>query len=239
MEEFLFQCYLQYLKEMKKDKFNLFGRLGLFRMSLSYIVLLVLGLCFVAIFVFLSFVGSSYTIYFALASFLCLFLLSRYTNYIIRNESVARLSVYKTYCFALVDWMFRNCEVVLDITLIERLIPRLERLMADAKQKEEKSQKRTDDLLRLVLIPVILLILTEIVKGQNLISITSYSIIALIIFFIIYVDLQYILQLKFFFLRRRLVQLQHFISDLRSISDMRRWMINSENVLIWEATRSV
>ncbi len=55
LEEFLFQCYLQYLKEMKKDKFNLFGRLGLFRMSLSYIVLLVLGLCFVAIFVFLSF----------------------------------------------------------------------------------------------------------------------------------------------------------------------------------------
>ena len=123
--------------------------------------------------------------------------------------------------------------------MIERLIPRLERLVEDEKQKEEKSQKRTDDLLRLVLIPVILLILTEIVKGQNLISITSYSIIALIIFFIIYVDLQYILQLKFFFLRRRLVQLQHFISDLRSISDMRRWMINSENVLIWEATRSV
>ncbi len=66
-------------------------------------------------------------------------------------------------------------------------------------RRKKKSQKRTDDLLRLVLIPVILLILTEIVKGQNLISITSYSIIALIIFFIIYVDLQYILQLKFFF----------------------------------------
>ena len=34
--------------------------------------------------------------------------------------------------------MFRNCEVVLDITLIERLIPRLERLVEDEKQKEEK-----------------------------------------------------------------------------------------------------
>ena len=153
----MFQCYLKYLKEMKKDKSNLFGRFGLFKMSSSYIVLLVLGLCFVFIFVLLSFLRSDYTIYFALTSFLA-------------------------NCRALVDWMLENCEIELDNNLLERLIPRLERLAEDEKQKEEKSQKRMDDMLRLVLIPVILSTLTEIIKDQNLTTVISYSIAALTIF---------------------------------------------------------
>ena len=178
----MFQCYLKYLKEMKKDKSNLFGRFGLFKMSSSYIVLLVLGLCFVFIFVLLSFLRSDYTIYFALTSFLCLFFLSRYTDYIRMDKSVARLSIYKANCRALVDWMLENCEIELDNNLLERLIPRRERLAEDEKQKEEKSQKRMDDMLRLVLIPVILSTLTEIIKDQNLTTVISYSIAALTIF---------------------------------------------------------
>ena len=155
---------------------------SIFKMSSSYIVLLVLGLCFVFIFVLLSFLRSDYTIYFALTSFLCLFLLSRYTDYIRMDKSVARLSIYKANCRALVDWMLENCEIELDNNLLERLIPRLERLAEDEKQKEEKSQKRMDDMLRLVLIPVILSTLTEIIKDQNLTTVISYSIAALTIF---------------------------------------------------------
>lgn len=78
--------------------------------------------------------------------------------------------------------MLENCEIELDNNLLERLIPRLERLAEDEKQKEEKSQKRMDDMLRLVLIPVILSTLTEIIKDQNLTTVISYSIAALTIF---------------------------------------------------------
>lgn len=222
MEEFLFQCYLKYLKEMKKDKSNPFGRFGLFKLSLPYIVLLSLEFCLVLILVILSFLCSNYTFHFVLASFLCTFLLSRYTDYIIINKSVARLSVYKAHCSALVDWMDEKCEVVLDNNLIERLIPRLERLAEDEKQKEEKSQKRTDDMFRFVLIPVILLILTEIVKGQDLIIITSYSVTVLTTFFAIYSIVQNSLQIRFFFSQQRAEKLRLFISDLRSISDNKK-----------------
>ena len=231
LEEFLFQCYLKYLKDIKKDKSNLFGRFGLFKMSSSYIVLLVLGLCFVFIFVLLSFLRSDYTIYFALTSFLCLFLLSRYTDYIRMDKSVARLSIYKANCRALVDWMLENCEIELDNNLLERLIPRLERLAEDEKHKEEKSQKRMDDMLRLVLIPVILSTLTEIIKDQNLTTVISYSIAALTIFFMFCMIEQYGLQMQFFFSRQRAEKLRLFISDLRSISDMRGRIIRPENGL--------
>ncbi len=98
------------------------------------------------------------------------------------DKSVARLSIYKANCRALVDWMLENCEIELDNNLLERLIPRLERLAEDEKHKEEKSQKRMDDMLRLVLIPVILSTLTEIIKDQNLTTVISYSIAALTIF---------------------------------------------------------
>lgn len=213
MEERLLQCYLKYLKDRhKSDKILDFIRMLIIPMLLWLVALLltVPSLAFSATHPYITLFCFALQLFF-------IYSMREYVNRFNIQNSVASFENYRQHCEELARWLRSKCKIDPESVIMQEMIPKIECMAEEIKTEREKKESRTEKILYAVLIPIVLLILTELVREKDVMEIFGVSFGVLTVFFMIYVVIQGVANIKGNELHRQKEQYKHFADDLRAI----------------------
>ena len=213
MEERLLQCYLKYMKDRPKSY-----------MIEDYLKILMIPILLWLFALLLTVPSLAFSTTRPTISLLCfafqyffVCLMSVYCNRFNIRNSVASFENYRLHCEDLARWLRSECNVDPVSEIVQEMIPKIE-CMAEEKTTEiERMKSRTEKFLYAVLLPIVLLILTELVREKDVMEIFGVSFGVLTVFFMIYVVIQGVANIKGNELHRQKEQYKHFADDLRAI----------------------
>ncbi len=217
MDEYIFYCYMKYQKDNNPD---IIKRLKVLPKHIL-IMMIVAVVAFVVSLVAL-FVGNE------MISLLCIFIMSIFSfllywsvdNYQIKKSEKV-IERYKTICSELEEWLKTlGIETNEDIQL---LYNRLTERISKQKETQEKSNNRVEKWIQILAIPLLLCIISEIIKSDVDISVAITNVfVAILIGALVFLVLYVCQIIKWFPIKRKIVQMQYFADDLRAILDCKQ-----------------
>ena len=225
MEERLLQCYLKYLKDRhKSDKILDFIRMLIIPMLLWLVALLltVPSLAFSATHPYITLFCFALQLFF-------IYSMREYVNRFNIQNSVASFENYRQHCEELARWLRSKCKIDPESVIMQEMIPKIECMAEEIKTEREKKESRTEKILYAVLIPIVLIILTELVRDKDFAEVLSVSVRILAIFFLLYVVIQGVVNIKVGGLHKKEEQFKSFAADLRAVQNFRRLEQYSDN----------
>ena len=216
MEEYIFNCYMKYQKENNPDVSK---KLKSLPRELRLLILLLIG----------SVIGGLATFFLGNESFASAFLLLetvlsfvfywRFENYRIKVSDKS-IEKHKEYCSNIANWLKTiDIETDEDIQLVYK---RLTERISKNNESRTKSVNRVEKWTQVLLVPILICIISEIIKSDVDISVAianSFVVILIsgLVFSLIYISRFF----KWFPNKRETAQMQCFADDLRSILDYR------------------
>ena len=216
MEEYIFNCYMKYQKENNPD---ISKKLKSLPRELRLLMLLLIG----------SVIGGLATFFLGNESFASAFLLLetalsfvfywRFENYRIKVSDKS-IEKHKEYCSNIANWLKTiDIETDEDIQLVYK---RLTERISKNNESRTKSVNRVEKWTQVLLVPILICIISEIIKSDVDISVAianSFVVILIsgLVFSLIYISRFF----KWFPNKRETAQMQCFADDLRSILDYR------------------
>ena len=216
MEEYIFNCYMKYQKENNPD---ISKRLKSLPKGIRLLMLLLIG----------SIIGGLATFFLGNESFASAFLLLetvlsfvfywRFENYRIKVSDKS-IEKHKEYCSNIANWLKTiDIETDEDIQLVYK---RLTERISKNNESRTKSVNRVEKWTQVLLVPILICIISEIIKSDVDISVAianSFVVILIsgLVFSLIYISRFF----KWFPNKRETAQMQCFADDLRSILDYR------------------
>ena len=145
------------------------------------------------------------------------------------QNSVASFENYRQHCEELARWLRSKCKIDPESVIMQEMIPKIECMAEEIKTEREKKESRTEKILYAVLIPIVLIILTELVRDKDFAEVLSVSVRILAIFFLLYVVIQGVVNIKVGGLHKKEEQFKRFAADLRAVQNFRRLEQYSDN----------
>ena len=214
METYLFYAYLKYAKENKQ---SFWPKLLSRPVSVIIFFLLTLLSCVCgAIFALLGWsiaalIGMVGEIVFGILFYNCS------EKYHI-EFCVEEYDKYTEYCSNLHKWLEKFNKQRPDE--IRALYDKIQTKIARMKTEEENSKARGDRWLQTLIIPAIIAIITAIItKQENIEEMIAYALAIVILFAVVYGIVAIIKTISFFPQKRRIEQMECFVSDLQGVLD--------------------
>ena len=216
MEEYIFNCYMKYQKDNNPD---ISKKLKNLPRELRLLMLLLIG----------SIIGGLATFFLGNESFASAFLLLetvlsfvfywRFENYRIKVSDKS-IEKYKEYCSNIAIWL-KTIDIGTD-EHIQLVYTRVTERISKINNEREKSVNRLEKWVQVLAVPILICIISEIIKSDVDISVAIANsfvviVISALVFSIIYIS--HIL--KWLPIKRNIVQMQYFANDLRSVLDYR------------------
>ena len=145
------------------------------------------------------------------------------------DGDVASFENYRQHCEELARWLRSKCKIDPESVIMQEMIPKIECMAEEIKTEREKKESRTEKILYAVLIPIVLIILTELVRDKDFAEVLSVSVRILAIFFLLYVVIQGVVNIKVGGLHKKEEQFKRFAADLRAVQNFRRLEQYSDN----------
>lgn len=217
MDEYIFYCYMKYQKDNNPDIIKRLKVLPKHILIMMIVAVVAFVVSLVALFVGNEMISSLCIFIMAIFSFL---LYWRVDNYQIKKSEKV-IDRYKTICSELEEWLKTlGIETNEDIQL---LYNRLTERISKQKETREKSNNRVDKWIQVLAIPLLLCIISEIIKSDVDISIAITNVfVAILIGALVFLGVYVCQIIKWFPIKRKIVQMQYFADDLRAILDCKQ-----------------
>ncbi len=223
MEKYLFNAYLQYMKDNKETFWPKLLKLPIHILILIGLSLGCIPSALVASFLHKfwltwTFIGAEFI--FVLISWLCL------EYYQIKTAHVG-FQEYKQHCEKLSEHLKKY-----DLKTLENIEEILSRITANVNEMKAEYEKRNDHLFKwtqTLIVPIILAVITTVITKQNEFEVMVTNVTAIImIFAVLYGAFAFLRNLQAFPLKRKIEQLECFATDLQGVLDYKR-MQEKEN----------
>lgn len=216
MEEYIFNCYMKYQKENNPDVSK---KLKSLPRELRLLILLLIG----------SVIGGLVTFFLGNESFASAFLLLetvlsfvfywRFENYRIKVSDKS-IEKHKEYCSNIANWL-KTIDIKTD-EHIQLVYTRVTERISKINNEREKSVNRLEKWVQVLAVPILICIISEIIKSDIDINVAiANSFVVIIISALIFSFIYISHILKWLPIKRNIVQMQYFADDLRSILDYR------------------
>lgn len=216
MEEYIFNCYMKYQKENNPDVSK---KLKSLPRELRLLILLLIG----------SVIGGLATFFLGNESFASAFLLLetvlsfvfywRFENYRIKVSDKS-IEKHKEYCSNIANWL-KTIDIKTD-EHIQLVYTRVTERISKINNEREKSVNRLEKWVQVLAVPILICIISEIIKSDVDINVAiANSFVVIIISALIFSFIYISHILKWLPIKRNIVQMQYFADDLRSILDYR------------------
>lgn len=234
MEKFLFYAYLKYIEDNKLTFWP-----QLFKLP-KHILCLFLASIFFIIFAFISSLFS-WSIVSAICVLLALVLSIVLYTCIERYQikcSINKMDDYINYCKELYEWL--NSMGVVDKEFIEELHKRISDNVVRLREERQKNSKRIDTWMQTLIIPILIVIITTIISGNNNLTNAVGVVIGILMMFgLLYGVFITIRDIVSFPQKRRIEQLSCFESDLQGILDYTEYGCVKKSMVEDDETSSI
>lgn len=216
MDERVFICYLKYQKKNNPDISK-----KLKSLPKDILVLMILLICSVLGGFVSSCMGNDTV---SSVLLLCETVLSfvfywRFENYRIKISDKS-IEKHKEYCLNIANWL-KTVDIETD-EHIQLVYERITERILKNNDEREKSVNRVEKWVQVLLVPILICIISEIIKSDADVSVAIANSFVVILISALVFSLIYISRfLKWFPNKRETAQMQYFAEDLRSILDYR------------------
>ena len=216
MEEYIFNCYMKYQKENNPD---ISKKLKSLPRELRLLILLLIGSVIGGLASFFLGKESSASAFLLLETVLSFVFYWRFENYRIKVSDKS-IEKHKEYCSNIANWL-----KTIDIKTgehIQLVYTRVTERISKINNEREKSVNRLEKWVQVLAVPILICIISEIIKSDVDISVAiANSFIVILIGALIFSFIYISHILKWLPIKRKIVQMQYFADDLRSILDYR------------------
>lgn len=216
MEEYIFNCYMKYQKENNPD---ISKKLKSLPKGIRLLMLLLIGSVIGGLVCLCKGNDSASSAFLLIETVLSFVFYWRFENYRIKVSDKS-IEKHKEYCSNIANWLKTiDIETDEDIQLVYK---RLTERISKNNESRTKSVNRVEKWTQVLLVPILICIISEIIKSDVDISVAianSFVVILIsgLVFSLIYISRFF----KWFPNKRETAQMQCFADDLRSILDYR------------------
>lgn len=216
MEEYIFNCYMKYQKENNPD---ISKKLKSLPRELRLLILLLIGSVIGGLASFFLGKESSASAFLLLETVLSFVFYWRFENYRIKISDKS-IEKHKEYCSNIANWL-NTIDIETD-EHIQLVYTRVTERISKINNEREKSVNRVEKWVQVLAVPILICIISEIIKSDVDISVAiANSFIVILIGALIFSFIYISHILKWLPIKRKIVQMQYFADDLRSILDYR------------------
>lgn len=216
MEEYIFNCYMKYQKENNPD---ISKRLKSLPKGLRLLMFLLVGSVIGGLVCLCKGNDSASSAFLLLETVLSFVFYWRFENYRIKvsDKSIVK---HKEYCSDIANWL-KTIDIETD-EHIQLAYRRVTERISKINNEKEKSVTRVEKWVQVLAVPILICIISEIIKSDVDISVAIANSFIVILIGALIFSLIYISHiLKWLPIKRKIVQMQYFADDLRSILDYR------------------
>ena len=216
MEEYIFNCYMKYQKENNPD---ISKKLKSLPRELRLLILLLIGSVIGGLASFFLGKESSASAFLLLETVLSFVFYWRFENYRIKISDKS-IEKHKEYCSDIANWL-KTIDIETD-EHIQLAYRRVTERISKINNEKEKSVTRVEKWVQVLAVPILICIISEIIKSDVDINVAiANSFVVIIISTLIFPFIYISHILKWLPIKRNIVQIQYFADDLRSILDYR------------------
>lgn len=216
MDERIFNCYLKY---QKKNNPDIFKKLKSLPKSLRILMLLLVGSIFGGIVSSFFKSETASVVFLFLNAVLSFAFYWRCENYRIKISDKS-IEKHKEYCSNIASWL-KTVGIETD-EHIQLVYERITERISKNNTARDKSVTRVEKWVQVLLVPILLCIISEIIKSDVDVSVAIENSFVVILFSAMVFSIIYISRsFKWFSIKRETAQMQYFAEDLRSILDYR------------------
>ena len=217
MDERIFNCYLKYQKSNNPD---IFKKLKSLPKNLRILMLLLVGSIFWGIVSSFFKSETASVVFLFLNAVLSFVFYWRFENYRIKISDKS-IEKHKEYCLNIANWL-KTFDIETD-EHIQIVYKRITERISKNNDEREKSVNRVEKWVQVLLVPILICIISEIIKSDADVSVAIANSFVVILISALVFSLIYISRfLKWFPNKRETAQMQYFAEDLRSILDYRK-----------------
>ena len=222
MDEYLFNCYLNWQRECYGSFFKQLHKTGLFmRILLITTCILVISILIFAVFATAKIIPTNYCMILMIITIILFIILKLYTDHYKVKNSYTRFDSYKEYCRSFKDWLIEHG--IEDKELVLTIAKRKRDALNIMDDRISKNNERVNKVMQILIIPISLSMFGTILNIQT----DMQLIIALGVQFLILISLTYLL-CSFFvsvfnnvIIKQKQDDIIEFVNDLQSVIDMK------------------